>query len=71
MTIDSANILDKKLFSQNTRNGISEHQDFKIAARSFGSCVIPQCLKIIPVLHTQKVGQSAIGIQMYVHLTHA
>ena len=49
------------MFSQNTRNSISEHQDFKIVAPSFGVCVILQRLKIIPVLHTQKVGQSAIS----------
>ena len=55
----------QSLSSQNLRNDVSEHQDFKIlwgsmfliplVARAFGVCVIYQCrLKKLPILHTQK-----------------
>ena len=55
----------QSLSSQNIRNDVSEHQDFKISwgsmfptplvARAFGVCVIHQCrLKKLPILHTQK-----------------
>ena len=56
-----------------TRNGVSEYQDFKLflermildplVARSFGARVIPQLSKNIPILPTQKVGQSVIDIK--------
>ena len=55
----------QSLSSQNIRNDVSEHQDFKIfwgsmfptplVARALGVCVIHQCrLKKLPILHTQK-----------------
>ena len=66
MTINLLN-LAKKLSSQNTGNGFSGHQDFKFlgknpsdplgSAHPIGAPVTHQCLKNIPILHTQKVGQ--------------
>ena len=55
----------QSLSSQNIRNDVSEHQDFKIfwgsmfptplVARAFGVCVIHRCrLKKLPILNTQK-----------------
>ena len=55
----------QSLSSQNIRNDVSEHQDFKIfsesmfptplVAHAFGVCVIHQgWLKKLPILHTQK-----------------
>ena len=63
----------QKFSSQNIRNGILEDQDFckllhrKIALRPplvahpFRTCVIPRLLKNIPILYTQKVGQSEVA----------
>lgn len=42
MTIDLANILDRK-FSQNTRNGFSEHKDFIIFSGEHGA-TLPKLL---------------------------
>ena len=69
MTIDLANILDTRLSSQNTRNGISGHQVFKIFWASnplypLGACALGTRgihLVIKKYLHTQKVGQSGIS----------
>lgn len=63
----------QELCSQKTRNGDSEYKDFKLflermildplVARPFGARVIPQLSKNIPILPTQKVGQSVIDIK--------
>ena len=64
-----------KLFSQNTGNGISDHQDFKFfggktprsSSGTPNQCSHDSlCLKNIPVLHTQKVGQSVEVLPMKV-----
>ena len=68
MTIGLANTLDKNC-SLRTLEMAFQSIKIQIAARSFGTRMIPQWLKIIPVLHTQKVLQSAISTN-YVHLTH-
>ena len=75
MTIYLANILDKRLSSQNTRNGISGHRVFKIfwasnpidplgLAHSAPAGFI-WSLKNIPNLHIQMVGQSGISDQSF------
>ena len=65
MTINLLN-LAKKLSSQNTGNDFSRHQDFNflgknppdpLAAHPISAPVTRRCLKNIPILHTQKVGQ--------------
>ena len=56
----------KKLCFQNTGNGFSGHQDFNffrekplhpLATYPIGAPVTRRCLKNIPILHTQTVGQ--------------
>ena len=73
----------KKLSSQKTGNGLSEHQDFKIfyekkpsdprsGSPSWQTCdSLNWWLRNIQILHTQKVGQSvlrcAVKIQLLIH----
>lgn len=68
----------QELSPQNTRNGISEHQEFKIcrgacphtllAAYAFSTRKIHQWLKNIPIFHTQKVGKSSGLVRLLVNL---
>ena len=69
----------QKLSPENTRNGISEHQEFKIcrgagphkllSACAFSTCEIHQWSKNIPIFHTQKVGQSSGLVRLLVNLS--
>ena len=73
MTKFSEHNFKQKYSSQNTKNGILEDQDFckilrgkitlrpPLVAHPFRARVIPRLLKNIPILYTQKVGQSEVA----------
>ena len=60
MTIDLANILDRFFASQNTRNGISEHQAFKM----YGESMSPEPPRDSPL--QRFLSSSVIIIRFYI-----